>query len=396
MPQKSTFLATMLVGMTCLVMGSERTAEATVTTMETSLDSLPHAVPESKSDLSSKLPVLVEPVPVEEELPEISSTWKDIANTCETFTAFRGSPKRKDGKLVATTTYRRNRYQYTVSDRERTREIIRLVAKEMGVEDPDIFVTMATHESSLQPETVHILNGDLRANRQTWARHDYTPEKETALRKRMAEGKDYWKAKAALGYLETYKANPHWGAKVSYDLVIPPQKLRDGTMSAAQTVKEHKSVWQYGYGLYGHNAVYYTKAWSREAAPWILCAHQGIISTIVEVWVARDAAVECAYLSRTNPEKFGTEGATHLGVLRRLATGKCGKKKLNASWQKLIDQEEDVAWSAKANFGSKWSQNTTDRQHILEHMLKRAEEEGLLRQQPLERKEKKPAIVAKR
>lgn len=362
---------------------------------------LPEVTPEEK------LPSL----PVAAPAPENADPWKNIPNVCETFTAKQGKPtyNKKLGKRVAPINYQRNRYKYTISDQERTRDIIRLVAREMGVPEPDLFVAMALHESSAHPEAVHILNGDLSANRKAWDRHDYTAAKETALKARMRSNKgDFWKARAALNTLMVYKDNPHWRSRIQFDLVIPDQTLAGGKTVKGKTLKDSRGVWQFGYGLYGHNAVLYTSTWDSSAPPWILCSHQGIVATIVQVWVARSAAYECNYLTKHEPKKYGTEGATYLGVLRRLATGRCSDRPLREDWQRLLKAYGDgpnpsarggsVPWKAQAQFGKKWDEKTTDRKEILEHMLHRAEEEGLLRPQPLERKKEnsEPDIVASR
>lgn len=366
-----------------------------------------------------EVPALPEVSP-EEKLPELpvaganaetGDPWKDFPNVCETFTAHQGRPKynKKLGKRVAPINYQRNRYKYTLSDQKRTRDVIRLVAREMGVTEPDLFVAMALHESSAHPEAVHILNGDLNANRKAWDRHDYTPAKEAALKSRMQTHKgDFWKARGALNTLMVYKDNPHWRTRIQFDLVIPDQPLPGGKIAKGKTLKDSRGVWQFGYGLYGHNAVLFTSTWDRNAPPWVLCSHQGVIATIVEVWAARSAANECAYLTAHEPKKYGTEGATYLGVLRRLATGRCSDRPLRSGWQTLLKAFGEgsnpmarggaVPWKSKASFGSKWDEKTTDRQEILAHMLRRIEEEGLLRPQPLERKKEssEPVLVATR
>lgn len=377
---------------------------------------------DSSSEFSAELPETDLPeVTPEEKLPstptpkpvaaQAKDPWKDFPNVCETFTAHQGEPKynKRLGKRVAPINYQRNRYKYTISDQKRTKEIIRLVAREMGVPEPDLFVVMALHESSAHPEAIHILNGDLNANRKAWDRHDYTPAKEAALKLRMkTQKKDFWKARAALNTLQVYKDNPYWRTRIQFDMVIPDQKIAGGKIVKGKTVKDSRGVWQFGYGLYGHNAVLYMNTWDPQAPPWALCAHQGILATIVQVWTARSAANECDYLSRTDPKKYGKEGATYTGVLRRLATGRCSDRPLRKDWQGLMETYGDgpnpaarggsVPWKSKAQFGNKWDEKSTDRQKILEHMLRRAEEEGLLRPQPLERKKENsdPIIIATR
>lgn len=369
-----------------------------------------------KNELEPPQEKIADPeVEIEEETPEIveSDPWADLPNVCETFSAHQGVPKhnKRKGRRVAQINYRRNRYAYTISDQKRTKEIIRLVAREMGVAEPDFFVAMAAHESSFHPEAIHILNEDLAANKKSWERHNYTAAREASLRAKLsqssARGDGFWKTKSTLSTLLTYKDNPHWNTRIEYDLVVPGRTLRDGTTTPSTTVRGTKSVWSLGYGLYGHNAVLYTKTWSPSAPPWVLCAHQGIIDTIVEVWVARAAARECEQLSSSNPAKYGHDGDSYLGTLRRLATGRCSAKPLKRQWQHLLAEYGDprgrsvrggsVPWGRSADFGKKWP-STSDRGVVLAHMLRRAEEEGLLRPAPLRRKKSgsEPVIVARR
>lgn len=391
---------------------------ADTSTQASSLPSRAAALP-----VESKLPSTESPseevapptevLEVEEAPVAKASPWADVDNVCESFTAVQGEPRysKKKGRKTTPIHFKRNRYAYPVSDQKRTKDLIRLVAREMGVAEPDFFVAMAAHESSFHPEAIHILNEDLSANNKSWERHNYTAAREAELLNRLehtdAKKSSFWKIKSALSSLRTYRGNPFWDARIEYDFVIPSRTLADGKKTAAQTVKMTKSAWALGYGLYGHNAVLYTKTWSTEAPPWILCSHQGIVDTIVEVWVARSVVRECEELSSTDPAKYGKEGGTYLGALRRLGTGRCSDKPLKRQWQLLLAEYGDeknattrgggVPWQRKADFGKKWPASS-NRDEILAHMLRRAEEEGLLRPTPLQRKKdgSEPVIVARK
>jgi len=344
-----------------------------------------------------------------------TNPWHNYPNVCETFTVIQ-SPKlvrRKDGTRTYPIRYKRNRYTRPRSELNRTRDVIELVAKEMGAKDFKLFTGHASHEASFNPEAIHILNPDLESNTRAWSRHSYNRSTELALETRLAKAdareKEYWGIKARLSDLRLYKGNPHWNDRLQYDFVVPETKGRGGVTIPGERMPESRNVWQFGYGLYGMYAVGYVKTWDREAPPWILCNHQGVVATIIQVWSARKVQAECASLTERNPEKYGTDGGSNLGVLRRLARGKCSASKLGPKWQALMATYEKIGWihwDAKGRYGDKWPQwkkkkrkgkwvyekdadgkkIPTDRQAVLDHMLKRLDEEGLLRPTPLVRK----------
>jgi len=340
-----------------------------------------------------------------------TNPWQDYPNVCETFTVIQ-SPKlvrRKDGTQTYPLRYRRNRYKRPRSDLVRTQKVIELVAKEMGVKDVQLFTGHASHEASFNPEAIHILNPDLDANSAAWRRHSYNRSNELALEARLAKAdartKEFWSLKSELADIRLYKGNPHWNDRLQYDYVVPEAKGHNGAVIPSERMQESRNVWQFGYGLYGMYAVGYVKNWDREAPPWILCSHQGVVATIIQVWTARKVQAECASLTEQNPEKYGTDGGSNRGVLRRLARGKCSNSKLGPQWQKLM-AHGGIDWDAEGDYGSKWPQwkmkkrrgkwvhvkdaegnkVPADRQAILDHMLKRLDEEGLLRPEPLVRK----------
>jgi len=372
------------------------------------------------------------PEPEQEELaapeatsvaPPPSNPWVGYPNVCETFKVIQGS-KRVKGKKGHhyPVSYKRNRYVRTREDKARTRKLVELVAKEMGVAEPDFFVAFALHESTWNPEAIHILNPDRQANQRAWERHSYNRTKELELETKMqntsAQDKKYWHYKAQLADVRLYKGNTHWDDRLQYDFVIPGRTVRvDGeeTEIPTKVIQESRNVWALGYGLYGMYAVGYVHIWDREAPPWILCADEGIIATVIQVWAARNAVSECDSLTKKNPEKWGHDGGTYEGVVRRLGRGHCGDQRLGKVWQRLMKQYDGVPWDQHADFGDKWpryemkkrrgewvyerdangNKIPTDREAILAHMLKRAEEEGLLRDTPLQRKvpNSKPVVI---
>jgi hypothetical protein len=354
-----------------------------------------------------------------------TNPWHNYTNVCETFTVTEGTKKVKNrnGQMVWPTRHRRNRYNRKKSDQRRTRELVKMVVKEMGGDDDAqrIVSMIAMHESSWNPEAIHILNPDLSANQAAWQRHSYNRSNELAIEARMnaasqKSNKDgYYGLKARLSDIRLYKGNPHWDDQLEYMYKIPEREHR-GEKYPASEWKESRSVWAFGYGLYGMNAVLFTHLWDRQAPPWILCADEGIEATVAAVWVLRRNQIECDNLSKQNPEKYGVEGGSAEGVVRRFGRGKCSDKRLGKAWRKLMAQI-DIDWDASPNFGTKftryqrhmrggkwrWTKDENkkripaDRQEVLAHMRKKAAEKGLLRTTPLVRKnpDSAPVVVAR-
>lgn len=354
-----------------------------------------------------------------------ASRWASYPNTCETFTVIQ-SPDRirgKDGKWHYPVRYKRNRYDRGRSDRARTKKLIEFVAKEMGVKHPEFFVAFALHESTWNPEAIHILNPDLEANHNAWERHTYNQAEEAELEEKLkhanARKKEFWSIKAKLADLRLYKGNQHWFDKLGYDYVVPEHTVKvNGELTTVeeQRMRQSKTVWGFGYGLYGMNAVGFVRIWDREAPPWILCADEGVVATIVAVWSARAAMNECDNLSAKNPEKYGSEGGTYKGVVRRIGRGHCSDKRLGKVWRRLFKEYDSVPWDSPADFGDKWPRYEmkkkrgkwvykkdangkkipTDREAVLAYMLEKAEAKGFLRETPLDRRKPgtKPDIVA--
>lgn len=351
-----------------------------------------------------------------------SNPWTNYPNVCETFTVYQ-SPRRVKTKKgwKYPLNYRRNRYKRSRADQTRTRELVELVAREMGVKEPEFFAAFALHESSWNPEAIHILNPDREANQRAWKRHSYNRSRELELESKMsqvtAQDKEYWHYKAQLADIRLYKGNTHWEDRLQYDFVIPGRTVQlrgeEPQEIPQEVLQQTRNVWSFGYGLYGMYAVGFVHIWDKEAPPWILCADEGIISTVIQVWAARNAVSECDYLSDKDPEKWGPDGGTYEGAVRRLARGHCSDDRLGPAWRRVMKRYSGIPWDQHADFGNKFPRYEmerkggkwvykkdaegqkipADRQAILNHMLKRAEEEGLLRETPLERKDPSHAPV---
>jgi len=346
--------------------------------------------------------------------PAPVNPWVNYPNVCETFNVIQ-SPTQvrgKNGKKHFPLHYKRNRYKRAYSERRRTRKLVEFVAEEMGVAHPEFFAAFAMHESTWNPETIHILNPDLDANQRAWERHTYSAveeqELEDQLSKLDARKKAYWKVKSKLADIRLYKGNTHWNDRLVYDYIIPEHTVKvDGveTVIPKGVMGQSQNVWGFGYGLYGMYSVGYVKLWDKEAPPWVLCGDEGIIATVIEVWAARNNVNECDSLTGRNPEKWGHSGGTYKGVLRRLARGHCSDTRLGKVWQRLMKEYDTVPWDKHADFGlEKWPQYEmkkkrgkwvykrdaegnkipTDRKTLLTHMVEKARKKGLLRPTPLE------------
>jgi hypothetical protein len=301
----------------------------------------------------------------------------DTTNHCEgVFTT------ESNGKIR----HRRARYERSKGDIRNTKALIALVASEMGVKHPRFFVDLALHESSWNPEAIHILNPDQEANRRSWERHTYTTEHAQRLERVVSSTssteKKHWQAKARLRRIKRYRDNTHWFDDVQVNHVIAPRTLPDGRVLPEETIAQRRNAWGFGYGLYGHNPVLWLPYWDKNAPPWSLCDHEGIVATITQVWAARTATKQCASLSSKDPDRWSSDGHTYQAALRRLARGKCDPATLGSSWRKIMVRSS-VPWDAATNFGSRFPRDTTDREEIVQHMLDKARDAGLLRDSPL-------------
>jgi hypothetical protein len=267
---------------------------------------------------------------------------------------------------------------------------------------------IASHESSWNPEAIHILNQDQAANQEAFDKYSYTRTTELALEAELqtqsAKSKAFWNAKSKLYDIRTYKDNPHWKDQLEY-LHKVPERVYEGQVQPAGEWSEFQSVWTFGYGLYGMNAVLYTSLFDSSAPPWVMCGDEGIIATITIVWALRSQQASCASLSQTDPAKYGTDGGNLRGVIRRFGRGQCSDAPLGKVWRKLLDASP-ISWDTIPNFGTKFTSYETymkggkrrfkedtegkkipsDRKAIVDHMLKKASHAGLLRSIPLERK----------
>ena len=305
-----------------------------------------HAAPPAELAASEDEPVVV-------GTTVTARPW-DLPNQCERIDRKVWSKKRERYY------YKRARHKYTHEDRKRVRAVIKLVADEMGADHRYLWAKSII-ESSGNPETIHILNADFEANRVTWHRFTYSERREKQLldlkEKYGAQSKVFWRAKADLHRIRKYKGNQYWDETQEVQ-VYGPKDHRS---------TETPSIWSWGYGLYGMNSVYYTEDWDNQAPPWILCAEDGLIATVIEIWALRHGIQECVAQGYEN--NWDTAN-------RRVSRGKCdehtpGKKYVH--WAAQMGLERDKA----PKLGTKWDRKTSDRQQLLDHMRKRIVEECL-------------------
>jgi hypothetical protein len=256
-----------------------------------------------------------------------------------------------------------------------------MVVREMGGdrEAQQLIAMIASHESSHNPQAIHILNPDREANQKAWVRHRYDAAQERRLLDKMAStsanSPEYWTHKAQLRDLQLYKDNPYWDENLVYLRKIP-ERLQGSHVTPAAEFPEISSVWSFGYGLYGMNAVLFTHYWDTTAPPWVLC-DDGIIATVVAVWSLREAQKECDLLTQKSSERWGSDGGTSYGVVRRFARGHCSDKKLGPVWTDLM-KTYHIETESRPNLGKKFPWKETDRVELLNHLREQARKENLL------------------
>lgn len=360
------------------------------------------------------------------KIEEPVNVWAAYPYQCETFTVYESEKPIWSKRLrrnVYPVNYKRNRKKITSAEQKRNYALARMVAKEMGF-DPTLVHMHADHEASGRSDVIHILSPDREANQKAFEKYSYSLSKESALEERLsslsareskaearANGRAwYWDVKSKLFDIRRYKGNRFWSTYLTHEHHIPKR----GDIPK-EVFEESKSVWSFGYGLYGMNAVLYTHVWDPQAPPWIMCAEDGIVATIMYVWVARDAKAKCDQLSSRDPEAYGSDGGNNRGIIRRMAKGKCGKAKLGPVWQRLMKKYESsygIDWDASAQVGSKWPayelyrngnpkrdkdgrRIPTDRKKILDHMIEKAKKKGLLSDPESEIADaKKPKLIS--
>ena len=293
---------------------------------------------------ASPIPVVLQPT------SDQSDTWK-LPNVCDTYEVVYRRGKRHPY-------HRKIKHEWTDADRARAKKLARLVAREMAT-DASLLVLWMNRGSSANPNSIHILPADRKADWKAWMSFQWTPDKEKefkdAMEKYGARDPRFWKAKYGLAKIQVYKNNPYFDDSFKVNIV-------DGE----RTGETYHPYFAMKYGPLDMSAVGYTKIWSVDAPPWIMCNDDGLIAYITAIWAMRDFQREC---------KKQIENGDGAGVIdRRYARGHC------------LPPSEDFLKRAKFynidpdkryRLGRKWPKKTTDRKQIWLHMKKRAVETGI-------------------
>lgn len=275
-------------------------------------------------------------------------------------------PNRCEGLRVRIEEDGRRRYQrvrrpWTEADRQRFGKLVSLVAKEMGAE-PRLIRAWAMRESTYRPHAMHVLNPDVEAASAAWRRFHYSPREEAELQSLMAElsaqDPQFWKAKARLHQVQTFRDNAFLDDVVELEVIAP-----DGSVSGGS-----EPAWAFGYGPFGFNPSYFVPVWDSTAPPWVFCDDDGLVAIITAVWSARTAQREC--------ESQGLPGS-YAVVNRRFSRGHCAEVAKGGRFHgraRRLGLDPD----ARARLGRKWPRQGTDRGEMLRVMRHKAVAAGLL------------------
>ncbi|MCA9681017.1 MAG: hypothetical protein KC457_02390 [Myxococcales bacterium] len=284
---------------------------------------------------------------------------QDLPFVCERFEVrMRETP----GAYGQLTWHKRLRRSWTAADRERYRDLVAMVADEMGA-DPRLLTLWALRESTYNPYAIHVLDPDLEASVSSWRQHRWDEDRAHELEGIMAElgARDpgYWQAKAELAKISRFRDNRHYDARIEFDVVD-----REGRRTAQST-----SYWGFGYGPFGFNPTYYLPIWDAEAPPWVFCNDDGIAAIVTAVWAAREQQREC--------ESLGY-GDSYEVVNRRFSSGHCNPRPGWASRFRKRARGRGIDPDASAKLGKRWPADSSDRSTVITHMRAKAAAAGLL------------------
>jgi len=258
--------------------------------------------------------------------------------------------------------HKRLRHAWTEADREHFRELITMVANELGA-DPKLLALWALRESTYNPYAIHVLDPDIEASTASWRRHRWDPDRAAELEQLMTElgarDPEYWAAKAELARISRFRDNPHYDAQIDYERVSP-----DGAREHDQ-----RSAWSYGYGPFGFNPTYFVPIWDPQAPPWVFCNDDGLAAIVTAIWAAREHQRECAELGF---------GASNEVVDRRFSSGHCEPRPGRAEKFRTRASKRGIDPDARARLGDGWPADSSDRAQLLEHLRAKAIEQGLL------------------
>jgi hypothetical protein len=292
----------------------------------------------------------------EADAPELDAGSRDpvVPYVCERFELHVGD----DGRIW----HERLRHSWGDADREKFRELVELVANELGA-DPKLIKLWALRESTYNPYAIHVLDPDIEASIASWRRHHWDAERAAELSATMEElgARDpgYWAAKAELARISRFRDNPHYDTMIEYERVAS-----DGLRTVGQ-----RSAWSYGYGPFGFNPTYFVPIWDPGAPPWVFCNDDGLAAIVTAIWAAREDQRECVELG------FGD---SYEVVDRRFSSGHCASRPGRDHRFRTRARARGIDPDARAKLGSRWPMDGSDRAQLLEHLRARAADEGLL------------------
>jgi len=253
------------------------------------------------------------------------------------------------------------RSAWTRSDQRRFARLVGLVSEEMGA-DPRLIRAWAMRESTYRPHAMHVLSPDIEAATTAWRRLHYSAKEEASLQAVMdevgAQDARYWKAKARLHQVQTFRDNAYLDDIVQFEVVLADGDRMSGSEPA----------WAFGYGPFGFNPAYFVPVWDSRAPPWVFCDDDGLVAIITAVWAARTAQREC------EAQGFG---GSYASVNRRFSRGHCGPVPEHARFRERA-RRLGIDPDARAKLGRKWRRPDTDRSEVQRFMRRKAIAAGLL------------------
>lgn len=271
----------------------------------------------------------------------------------------------------------------TKSQQRKMKRDIVLITREMGA-NPKPFLLWGLRESSYKWWARHRLNPDKEAAIRAHSTYSYSVGLEDALKVKIAKNRkirgglisDITRAKrkrdAAAPGTPEHQAALDKIAELNTQFKRAERKI-SGARNRLRKIKVYKdnptfgAAWRWGngYGLYGHQPVYFVGRWDKNAPPEILC--DPIVATIVQVWSVRQGQGVCM--------GTGYEG-TYEDVNRIFSSGHCDYRPKRAKYFQRRADRIGLNYSKVAQFGSDWPRKSevngemveNPRQPVYDHM----------------------------
>lgn len=281
-------------------------------------------------------------------LTAMVSQWEPYPYTCTDIVAY----ETRKGDLI----FKSTNDEIPESQTERTREIVKLVASEMGA-DPRLFLIWAKRESKFRYDIVGVHPSDISANQDAWEDHRWSTEKHSYLSDILEDPthENYWKAKGEYQKIQKFVDNPYYNHEISVPVFI---KNSD---EPSKYVKVN--AWSFPYGLYSMNSALYGEP---DMPPWAHCDDDGVFSTIKAVWASRKFQNQCESLGFVGD--YGT-------IDRRFSRGHCMENASKDFSKRAASHHLNV--KTRARLGKKFPKKSTKKDVIIQHMKDRVKEECL-------------------